>query len=433
MGTWDSEFWSASLESGVTRRERRSGHYGPYVPDELRAAPLVLPPHLDALSARAERAVQGIADDAVHDLAGVSRFLLRSEAIASSQIEGIAPSAQQVALAELGAHEAVPNVSEQAQLVANNMTVVREAHQRLAQTDTVTVEHVLELHRALLPEEPQLHGLRTVQNWVGGSHHHPIDAEYVPPRPDRVPGLMADLVDYLNGAAHAPLVQAGLVHAQFETIHPFTDGNGRVGRALIHTVLTRRGLTAHAVLPVSLVLATLRTEYVDGLTAYRHGGEPGSAEFHAGRTRWLATFIEAVIAAAQQASGLAVELAELRARWHGQLQATRARRGATRSMRSDSATALILRDLPSTPILTAATAERIYKVSHVASGRALDELVEANILSVSTRGGRHYYRSPEILDLVTSAERRLASTRFDTRVSRPVRPVPARPTSSPHR
>ena len=80
---------------------------------------------------------------------------------------------------------------------------------------------------------------------------------------------MDDLVSYASGGVHAPLVQAALVHAQLETIHPYTDGNGRVGRALIHTVLTRRGLTPSAVLPVSLVLLTRSEEYLEGLTAYK--------------------------------------------------------------------------------------------------------------------------------------------------------------------
>lgn len=85
--------------------------------------------------------------------------------------------------------------------------------------------------------------------------HHPLDADFVPPAPERVGPLMDDLVAYLNGASHSPVVHAAPAHAQFETIHRFTDGNGRVGRALIHTVLTRRGLTTEAVLPVSLVLS----------------------------------------------------------------------------------------------------------------------------------------------------------------------------------
>lgn len=209
-----------------------------------------------------------------------------------------------MALAELGQFEAVRGVSEQAKLVANNMTIVREATTKLVETETVTVEDIIELHRSLLPDEPGHHGLREVQNWIGVSHWTPIGAAFVPSDPDRVPALMSDLVNYLNGAAHAPVIQAAVVHAQFETIHPFTDGNGRVGRALIHTVLARRGLTDRAVLPISLVLATLSDKYIAGLSSYRHTSPTGSGEASEATNAWLATFVDAAAVAVEQSEKL---------------------------------------------------------------------------------------------------------------------------------
>lgn len=152
-------------------------------------------------------------------------------------IEGIAPSPAQVALAELSHDEDIRGFSDQAALVANNITVLHRATQELVTTRELTTTDIVSLHTALLPNEQQHRGLRTVQNWIGGSNWHPLDADFVPPSHNEVPRLLADLPAYLNGAAHGPLTQAGLVHAQFETIHPFTDGNGRVGRALIHTIM----------------------------------------------------------------------------------------------------------------------------------------------------------------------------------------------------
>lgn len=426
MARWDQNTWTSSVESGLPRRDRRSGSYHSYMPDTLLDGPLLLPPAADALVARAEGAVRALTGDA-RDLAGIARFLLRSEAIASSLIEGIAPGAQQVALAELGGTEPVPDVSAQARLVANNVTILHEARTILAAAPTVTIDHLLDLHAALLPDEPHHHGLRTVQNWIGGSDHHPLDADFVPPTPQLVPAMLDDLVGYINGAAHSPIIQAALVHAQFETIHPFTDGNGRVGRALIHTVLTRRGLTTEAVLPVSLVLSTLRTDYVGGLTAYRHSTPAGSPDYHAARAAWLQVFASAILTATEQAGRLASELAALREEWSERLAETRADLGKTRSVRSDSATALIVRDLPATPVLTSATVQRIHSVSHVAADRALGELTAAGILQARERRGVRYYHARDVLDLVTQTERRLASTRFDTRTSPPARPVPARP------
>ncbi len=426
MATSDEVTWVPSIESGVPRRERRSGVYRPHVPDMLMSTPLLLSPEVDELVGRAEQAVRGLEGDA-HDLAGIARFLLRSEAIASSRIEGIAPSVRQVALAELGAKETVPDVSAQAQSVANNMTVLHEARTVLVEAPRVTVEHLTALHAALLPDEKQHHGLRTVQNWIGGSNHQPLDADFVPPMPDRVPALMDDLVDYLNSSGHAPIVQAGLAHAQFETIHPFTDGNGRVGRALIHTVLTRRGLATEAILPVSLVLSTLREEYVAGLTVFRHDQPVGTTGSRAAHAAWLRVFASAVLIASEQAGRLATELAELRVDWEERLEAARHREGKVRGLRSDSATALIMRALPATPLLTSATVQRIHRVSHVAADRALAELTAADILQARERRGVRYYQAHDVLDIVTLTERRLASTKFDTRISPPNRAVPARP------
>lgn len=238
MATWEDAPW----ESGVPRAERRSGTYARYVPDFLDGVGLAVDGELSRRITVVERSLRNLNGHGAQRLAGIARFLLRSEAIASSRIEGIAPSAQQVALAELGQSETVRGVSEQAKLVANNMTIVRGATTELVEAESLTVEDIVELHKSLLPEETRHHGLRTVvQNWIGSSSWTPIGAEFVPPAPERVPELMADLVDYLHGAAHAPLIQAGVIHAQFETIHPFTDGNGRVGRALIHTAPRSHG------------------------------------------------------------------------------------------------------------------------------------------------------------------------------------------------
>src|SRR5205814_5035823 len=120
-------------------------------------------------------------------------------------------------------------------------------------------------HRTLLSASPyaDLGGVvRASQNWIGGSGFNPCAAEFVPPPPEDVDRLLADLVDYLNAEDVTPLLQAAFVHAQFELIHPFADGNGRAGRALVHVVLRRRGLTPAYVPPISLVLAPRKDAYV---------------------------------------------------------------------------------------------------------------------------------------------------------------------------
>jgi len=374
-----------------------------------------------------ERSVRALADGPGRaDLEGVSRFLLRSEAIASSLIEGIAPSAANVAVAELAQQEQVRTVGEQARLVANNITIVRRATEELVALDDVAVDDVVRLQSALIPEERH-HGIRLVQNWIGGSNWHPLDAQFVPPAARHVDDLMADLLDYLNGSVHSPLVQAALVHAQFESIHPFTDGNGRVGRALIHTVLARRGLTREAVLPISLVLSTLRATYVEGLSAYRYEGPADSVEAVAGTERWLEVFVDAAAVAVEQAGRLVSEVSDLRADWTVRLARHRAATGVREVPRSGSATARLLAVLPEAPVVTVATVQRVLSVSGPAARGAVEELAEAGILRRRQleRGATGYLAS-EVLALVDHAERQLASTAFDTRVGPPNRAVPRR-------
>ena len=426
VARWETQTWSARLEA-PTRDGRRGGTFSSYVPDPLGGIALAIEPELDARLAEAERAAAALDHGpGSAELAGIARFLLRSEAIASSRIEGIAPSARQIAFAELADHEDVRTFGEQARLVARNMTVVRSATTELASARVIEASAIEELHRALLLDEPRHHGVRTVQNWIGGSAWHPLDAAFVPPHPDRVPQLMTDLAAYLSGAAHAPIVQAGLAHAQFETIHPFTDGNGRVGRALIHTALTRRGLTVNAVLPVSLVLATFSDRYVEGLTTFRHADAPESPAGHAARAQWLDTFARAVIHASQQAALLRDEILELRSSWVSRVERHRAAEGRRAQLRSDAASHRILRDLAATPVMTASTVARIHGVSENAALRALAELESAGILAQRSTGTRaRAFVSLELLDLITDAERSLASTRFDTRASEPARSVPA--------
>lgn len=428
MAEWEDAYWESTVHSGAPRSAMRSGRYQRYVPDVIEGAATAVGGDLSRRVAAVERSIRALNGPRADGLSGIARFLLRSEAIASSRIEGIAPSAQQVALAELGQSETVRGVSEQAQLVANNMTIVRRSTTELSEADLLTVDHIVDLHRALLPDQPHHHGLRTVQNWIGGSDWNPIGADFVPPGPDRVPDLMEDLVGYLNGASHAPLIQAAVVHAQFETVHPFTDGNGRVGRALIHTVLARRGLSEQAILPISLVLATLRDRYVAGLTAYRHNDQGGSVEASSSINAWLEVFVEAAALAVEQSEKLIIQIEALRLDWVERLSAHRVSLGLRAVPRAGSAVARLIELLPEAPVVTATTLSKILDVSFPAANAALDELRQAGILHPkSINRGATAYLARDVLELITMTERRLASTRFDTRASPPNRAVPARP------
>lgn len=427
MAGWEDAHWESDTDSGVKRAARRSGVYKRYVPDLCDGVALAIGGDLSRHVSSAERSIRSLNGHGAEHLVGITRLLLRSEAIASSRIEGITPSAQQVALAELGQSEAVRGISDQARHVANNMTIVRQATSELVEVETLTVDDIVRLHRALLPDQPRHHGIRTVQNWIGGSDWSPLDADFVPPSAERVPELMEDLVDYINGAAHAPLIQAAIMHGQFETIHPFTDGNGRVGRALIHTVLARRGLTETTVLPISLVLATLRNRYVEGLGQYRHAAPAASTESSTAINQWVTVFVEAARIAAEQAMTMAERIKDLHDEWSQRLTGHRASIGLRPAPRADSAVARLLRELPNAPVATATTLSRMLEISFPAANAALDELHRADVLHTKTieRGAKAFV-ARDVLELIDVTERALASTKFDTSASAPNRPVPAR-------
>lgn len=428
VATYVEAHWEPSFDA-PTRARKRGGRYRSFVPDRLSDRPLVIGPELAVYAQRVETILRkSTTASTSNGLEGLARFLLRSEAIASSKIEGLQVSPQQIALAELAQTDdtVTRGFTATAGLVANNITALRQATTELADADAIDTTGIDRLHAALLPDERH-HGLRRVQNWIGGNDWNPIDADFVPPPPEHVEPLMNDLCGYLNSGIHAPLVQAAIAHAQFETIHPYTDGNGRVGRALIHTVLVRRGLTTAALVPISLVLLTRSRAYIAGLTEYRHDGT-SAAETQAGLTRWLRLFLEAVEIAVAQVSKFSQEISELTDDWRERLARLRATRGARPQPRAGSAQAALLERLPEIPMLTARSVQRALGVSFPAARSALEELADAGILRrKKVDRGTTGYLASDVFDLLTFAERELASTKWDTRESPPARAAPAPP------
>lgn len=148
----------------------------------------------------------------------------------------------------------------------------------------ITLERPLEVHRRLLAgTRLEEHGsrIRGKQNWIGGSHYTPCSAEFVLP-PETVVDLLGDLFTFCNNGSLPEWAQAAIAHAQFETIHPFVDGNGRTGRVLLHLITRRRGLGLRLLSPVSLALATWSRDYVVSLTATHYVDPSDSDEAHIG-------------------------------------------------------------------------------------------------------------------------------------------------------
>jgi len=397
--------WPADPTVPGGRAERRSFRYRAFVPDPIADLELSIPSNVAASISAAERAIDALNRDPprLASLEVLARRLLRSESVASSRIEGLVLSHRRLARAEADADAAR---DETARSVLGNVAAMGKAVALGSGAKALRLEDILAVHRTLMlaTTTPQIAGvLRTRQNWIGGNAYNPGRADFVPPPPGRVRGLVDDLVAFMNRTDLPTVVQAAIVHAQFETIHPFADGNGRVGRALIHVILGRRGLAPRYVPPVSLVLAADAKAYVAGLTAYREG-RPDD---------WIDLFAIAIGRAAAKASDLARRLAGLQTRW-------RERSGTPR--RHSSAEALIVA-LPAHPILTVATGQTLLGRSKQAVNEAIAVLVESGVLRPITLARRNRaWEARELFDLIDDVERELATPDDED----PSRPSPRR-------
>jgi Fic family protein len=275
-----------------------------------------------------------------------------------------------------------------------------------AESSSFGLDQLLAIHRKLLERtsDAAIAGhIRTTQNWIGGSDWSPRKAEFIPPPEDDVAPLLEDLFQFMARNDLPAILQAAIAHAQFETIHPFADGNGRVGRAIIHTLMRRRGLAPRFVPPVSLVLATNATRYVEGLTAYRQGDIAA----------WCTFFTRALLSATEHAKRLNEQLQALQVRW----------REVLNQPRSHSAVEKLIQALPAQPVLDLHVAASLTGGSEEAARRALNELEAAGILSTVQVGKKRnrIWEARGLLELVDTFEWEMAEP---TRPGQPRRVAP---------
>ncbi|MEJ7893732.1 MAG: Fic family protein [Solirubrobacteraceae bacterium] len=414
--------WDPQPSSGLARADRRGCDFEAYVPDKLEGQNFALAGETTADLADAERAVERLNREAV-GLVGseaLARLLLRAEAVASSKIEGLDVGDRRLLKADVARGIGADPGDVTATDVLNNIDAMRWAVDELSARDVITVDGLLGVHERLLAGttlDRHAGKLREQQNWIGGSSFNPCSAAFVPPPHEHVAELLDDLCAFSNGYSLPAVAQAAIAHAQFETIHPFIDGNGRTGRALIHVILRRRGLAPRVVPPVSLVLATWSQDYVSGLTATRYRGDPESEQAREGINRWIAFFAGAMVRAVADAEAYERRIVELRKQWRQRLGRVRA----------NSAADLLLKTLPGAPIVTVQTAASLIGRSEQAVNEAVPRLVEGGVLKQTTVGRRNRaFEAPELIDAITDLERQLASPDGDTRSSEPARNVPSR-------
>ena len=407
MGQHLRSRWVSRFE-GMSRRDRRGCDYDAFVPDPLVGWRFPVEADIAADVADAEAAIRdlNLAGTTHVSLEGLARFLLRAESVASSRIEGLAAGPRRLIGAELALAEGQDAGDRVAVEVLGNITAMRTAVDTASTAATFDLDDLLDVHRTLMRRSPspQVGGqVRSEQNWIGGTSYTPCQATFVPPPPDRVPGLLDDLLVYVNGDDHSPLIQAALAHAQFETIHPFADGNGRTGRALIHVVLRRRGLAPAFVPPISLALATAAEAYIAGLTDFRALGEPDDPRRAVGASEWLRLFAAATRRACADAESYAEKIDALSTRWRHQLGRVRADSGIDR----------LLRVLPGAPVVSVDSASALIGRSKARTTDAVNALAAAGILRQRNLGRQRYrvFEASGVLALFTGLDQALTSER----------------------
>lgn len=364
---------------------RSTGHYdrsavggeevAAFVPDPLppRNPPLALTGGLEGRLRAAEQAISRLelASEMVPSIDWFLYAFVRKEAVVSSQIEGT-----QATLVDLFRFEAgeSPDPSVDVEEICNYLDALQFARQQLS-TDTglpLSMRLLNEAHRHLMRGvrgSDKLPGeVRASQNWVGGTR--PGNAAYVPPPPHLVADLLGALEKYIHAQDELPaLVRAGLLHVQFETIHPYLDGNGRIGRLLIALSLEHWKLLSQPLLYLSLFFKRHRSEYYRRLDAVRSEGDWEG---------WLDFFLDGVATIAEEAVTSAREIFALVASDRARVLAT----GTT-----SVAAVQLFESLPRHPIVTVSSAMKLLETSKPTAGRAIDLLVEHGVI-VETTGKR---------------------------------------------
>jgi len=372
-------------DDGLASRSARARGTGPY--EATLPAPLAgaepyspsLPGDLAADVADAEKALTTFDAHAIARLGAdnpalgpMSAILLRTESASSSQIEDLTVGARQLALAEIDESRS----GNAATVIANVRTM--EAALRLA--DSLDLETVLALHAELLTGARDAGRLRDQLVWVGRSGLSPLGAVHIAPEAEDVPAAMADLVSFLDREDLPVLLHAAIAHAQFETIHPFTDGNGRTGRALVHAMLRGKGLLTTTA-PVSAGLLAQLSAYTEALSAYRAGDARPIVEQFARAARYAAATGTRLVEA------LSAQLEEDRGRLAG--------------VRPHALAWKVLPLLIGQPILSAAHLRSTLDVPAMSAQRALAQLTELGVLQEATgRSRNRVWQHPGILALL---------------------------------
>ncbi|KJQ52768.1 Fic family protein [Microbacterium sp. SA39] len=323
-------------------------------------------------------------------LGPMTAILLRTESASSSQIEHLTTSAKQLALAEIDESDK-----------ANALTVignVRAMEAALQLADAISADSILATHRALMLHQRGFDPVdagrfRSEQVWIGPGDAGPRTADFVAPHHDRIPDAIADLVALIRRQDLPVLVQVAVAHAQFETIHPFPDGNGRTGRALAQSILRNKGLVGSTAVPISAGLLVDVDRYFGALSSFREGDAGPIIREFAMASRIAATTGTKLV------DDLAAQLAESRSKMKG--------------IRSDAAAWKLLPTLVGQPAVNTRYLMNELGFGEMAALRALDVLVDRGVLTETTGKSRgrvwQHHGIFEVLDDYAAQIRRMSA------------------------
>lgn len=379
--TWAPPIDANYQRSHLRAAQRQSGEYQAAVPAEIANLDLRLPSDVLADAEEASQEIARFDTELGGEIAPFASVLLRTESAASSKIENLTASARAIAEAETLGTTKRRNAS---MIVAN--TKAMQAAIDLA--DRISDEAILAMHDALMHEtEPRIAGKwRAEQVWIGGGNFGPGGADFIAPHQDRVPGAIDDLVQFAKRSGIAVLPQIAIAHAQFETIHPFPDGNGRTGRALVQSMLRNKRLARQVTVPVSAGLLTDTNSYFQALTAYREGDPAPIVE----------RLSEASILAVINGRQLVADLQTIRGQWDSKITARR-----------NSAVHRVADLLIKRPVVNAQLVSDQLNIAVSNVYRYLAPLLESEIIVEFTDQARNRaWRAQEVLDALDAfAER----------------------------
>jgi Fic family protein len=389
-GSWpaageEEAIWAPDFDIPHSNRERRqqTGRYFRSIPSFITDADLDVPTNLAAEIEEASNEIVRFDAEFGSVLGPYGSVLLRTEAVSSSRIEQLSASAQAIATVETGVGGAGGN----AEVIVANARAMQSA---IAAAGSLDEAAILETHRILMEDDqPSIAGKwREEQNWIGTGNAGPRLASFVPPTHERVPALMADLVVFMHRADLPVIALVALAHAQFETIHPFIDGNGRTGRTLMHAILRDRGLTTESTVPISAGILSNTDYYFSALTQYRFGDTDPIISMTA----------RSIVRAVGLGRQLVGDLRTIREGWNDYIKA---RQGAMAWRLADM--------LISQPVVTRELVAQRLEVGENNVDRILQPFEDGGILikTGSLSRGRRVWRSTEVLAALDAFGERL--------------------------